>query len=95
MEVLQKSGNGGSSSDSIVMAGYAGLVQLLGGLVADPGVSAGGHAGPGLDFVVHGVPEVYVEELGVQADALVVGPLVQDATGCQLHGSLVWHFLQL
>lgn len=88
MEVLQKSGSGGSSSDSIVMAGYAGLVRLLGGLVADPGVSVGDLAGPGFDFVVHGVPEVYLEELGVQVDALVGGPLVQDATGCRLHVSL-------
>lgn len=80
--MLQKSHSGCSSSDSIVMAGYAGLVQLPGSLVADPGVSGGALAGPGFDFVVHGVPEVY---LGVQIDALVVGPLVQDATGCQLH----------
>ncbi len=86
VEVLQKSGSGGSSSDSIVMAGYAGLVRLLGGLVADPGASVGDHAGPRLDFVGHAVPEMYLEELGV--DALVVGPLVQDATGCQLRVSL-------
>lgn len=71
------------------MAGYAGLVQqLLGGLVADPGVSGGDLAGSGLDFVVRGVPEVYLEELGVQVDVLVVGPLVQDAAGCHLHASL-------
>lgn len=73
------------------MAGYAGLVQLLGGLVAGPGVSGGAHAVSGHDFVVHGVPEV----LGVQPDALVVEPLVQDATGCPIYASLGQHFLQL
>lgn len=91
MQVLQKSGCGGSSCDSIFMAGYAGLVQLLGGLVAGPGVSGGAHAVSGHDFVVHGVPEV----LGVQLDALVVEPLVQDATGCPIYASLGQHFLQL
>lgn len=85
--MLQKSGCGGSSSDRNVRAGYAGLVQLLGGLVADPGVAGGDHAEAGLD-VVHGVLEVYFEELGVQVGALVLGPLVQDVTGCQMHVSL-------
>lgn len=70
------------------MAGYAGLVQHLGSPVADPGVSGGALAGPGFDFVVHAVPEVYLEELELQVDALVVGPLVQDVTGCQLHTPL-------
>lgn len=95
MEALQKSGCGGSSSDSMVTAGYAGPVQLLGGLVADPGASGGGLAEQDLDVVVHGVPEVYLEETGLQADALVAGPLVQDATGCQMNASLGYHFLQL
>lgn len=81
--MLQKSGCGGSISDSTVMAGDAGLVQLLGGLVADPGVSGVAPAGPGLD-VVHSVPQVYIEDLGVQVDVLVVGPLV-----------LGWRFLRL
>ena len=99
--MLQKSGCGGSSSDSIVMAGYAGLVQLLGGPVADPGVPGGDRAAvPGLDVVVvvvvvRGAPEMYTEELGVHLDAPVVGPLVQDATGCQFHASLEYDFLQL
>ncbi len=70
------------------MAGYAGLVQLLGGLVADPGASGGDLAQPGLDFVVHGDPGEYLGDLGVQVDVLVVGPLVQNAAGCLPHVSL-------
>lgn len=69
-------------------------MQHPGGLVADPGVSGGDLAGPGLD--VHGVPEVYVVELGVQVLAPSLGgPLVHDATGCPPRASLGRHFLQL
>lgn len=95
VEVLQKSSGGGSSSGCIVMAGYVGLVQHLGVLVADPGVSGGGLAQPGLDFVVHGVPEVCLEDRVVQVDVPVVGPLVHDAVGCRLHACLGQRFLQL
>lgn len=93
--MLQKSGSGRSSSYSIVMAGYAGLVLLLGGLVADPGVSEGDPAGPGLQLVVHGVPEVYLEEHGVQVHVLVVGHLAHNAAGCRTHASLGQRFLPL
>lgn len=91
--MLQKSGCGGLSSDSIVMARYAALVQLLGDLVVDPGVPGGDHAVPDLAaaavVVVHGVPEVNTEELGVQVDdVLVLGPLVHDVTGRRLRASL-------
>lgn len=68
------------------------------GPVADPGVSEGGHAGPGFHLTVHCVVvvgEVYPEELVVQTDALVDGPVVQDVPGCQLHGLLGQRFLQL
>lgn len=70
------------------MAGYVRPVGFLGDPVADPGVSEGDLAGlVGLDFVVDYVPEVCLEDpgLGVQADALGVGPLGQDVTGCQMH----------
>lgn len=77
------------------MAGYAGLVQLLDDLVVDPDVSGEDLAGAGLDFVAHGVPEVYLEDPVVKVGALVPGHLVQNATGCQLHLFLGWHFLQL
>lgn len=77
----------------LFMACYARLVQLHGGLVADPGVPGGDRAGLGLDFAVHGVLEVCPEEYAVQVDALVLGPLVQIAAGCRV--SLVYHFRQL
>ena len=64
------------------MACYVGPVQLPGGLVADSGVSGGAPAGPGFDFAVHCDPEVCLEE---RPDALVLGPLVDDVTGFQLH----------
>lgn len=90
--MLQKSGCGGLSSDSIVMARYAALVQLLGDLVVDPGVPGGDHAVPDLAaavVVVHGVPGVNTEEPGVQVDdVLVLGPLVHDVTGRRLRASL-------
>lgn len=87
---------------SLVTARCAGLVQPPDGPVADPGVSEGGHAGPGFHLTVHCVVvvvvvvvEVYPEELVVQADALVGGPAVRDVLGCQLHGLLGQGFLQL
>lgn len=83
---------------SLVTARCAGLVQPPDGPVADPGVSEGGHAGPGFHLTVHYdvvVVEVYLEELVVQTDALVGGPAVQGVLGCQLHGLLEQHFLQL
>lgn len=84
---------------SLVTARCAGLVQPPDGPVADPGVSEGGHAGPGFRLTVHYVVavvvEVYLEELVVQTDALVGGPAVQDVLGCQLHGLLGQRFLQL
>lgn len=71
-EVLPQSGV--ASLEQTVMARY-------GGLVADPGESGGDRAEPGLGFVVRGGPELHLQVL---ADALVVEPLVQDATDCQL-----------
>lgn len=50
------------------------FVQLLRGLVADPGVLEGG-------FVVRCVLEMQLEH---QGDVLVIEPLVHDATGCQM-----------
>lgn len=73
------------------MAHYVGLVQPPGGLGAGRGAPGGGLAGPGSDdgvVVVRGVPEVYFEGLGVQNEARAVGPLVHDATGCQLRAPL-------
>ena len=81
--MLQKSGVAGS--DQAVTAGCVGFVQLPGGLAADRGASGADRADPGRGSVVRGVPELRLE---LQADALVVEPLVQDATDCQLDTSL-------
>lgn len=57
-----------------VTAGDAGLELLPGCLVvAGPGVTGGAPAGPGFDFVAGGVPEVYLENFGVQHDVLGAG----------------------
>jgi len=77
------------------MARYAGLVRLPDGLVVHPDVSGGALAGGGLDFVVHDVPVVFLEDDAESLGVLVDGPRVQQPTGRQLHGSLGWHFLQL
>lgn len=53
--------------------------------MADSDVTGGALAGPGFGFLLHGVPEVYLGDPGVQTDALVDGTPVQDAAGCQLH----------
>lgn len=92
VEVLQKSHSGCPSSDSIVMAGCAGLVRLPGVLAADPGVSGGVLAGPGFDFVVRGVPEVFLD---LEVGAPAVGRLVRDVTGCHRGVLLGWRFHRL
>lgn len=57
-----------------VIAGDAGLELLPGCLVAaGPGATGGAPAGPGFDFVAGGVPEVYLENFGVQHGVLVAG----------------------
>lgn len=57
----------------MVMAGDAGLELLPGCLVVGPGATGGAPAGPGFDFVAQGVPDVYLEDFGVQHEALVAG----------------------
>lgn len=69
--MLQKS----LTDKTVILAHYAGLVRLVGGLVADPGVPGGDHAGLGL--VVRGVPDLCLEE---QLDAPVVVRPAQDAS---------------
>lgn len=88
------------------MAADSGFAQLLDDQVVYYHVFEGDLAGPGFDFLVHGVPVVYPEELGVQghvlrvqgdvlgvqSHVLVVGP---HAVGCQLQGFLGRRSLQL
>lgn len=92
VKVLQKSHSGCPSSDSIVTAGCAGLVRLPGVLVADPGVSGGVLAGQRFDFVVRGVPEVYLD---LEVGAPGVGRLVRNVAGCHLGVLPGWRFLRL
>lgn len=77
------------------MAGDAGLEVLPGCLVVGPGATEGAPAGPGFDCVAPGVPEVYLEEFGVQRDALVAGPPVSLAAVYQQREFLEVRFLQL
>lgn len=91
----RKSLSGCFGSGSMVMAGDAGLELLPGGLVVGPGATGGAPAGPGFDFVAQGVPEVYLEDFGVQHDALVAGLPVSSAAGDQQHAFLEVRFLQL
>lgn len=77
------------------MAGDSGLERLPGCLAGGSGVTGGAPAGPGFDFVVGGVPEVYLEDLGEQGDALVVGLHASSAAGCQWHAILGARFHQL
>lgn len=73
-QVLQKSHSGCLAAGSMVIAADAGLELLPGCLaVAGPGATGGAPAGPGSDFVAGGVPEVYLENFGVQHDVLVAG----------------------
>lgn len=77
------------------MAGDAGLELLPGCLVVGPGATGGAPAGPGFDFVAQGVPEVYLEDFGVQHDVLVAGLPVSSAAGYQRRALLEVRFLQL
>lgn len=54
------------------MAADSGFAQLLDDQVVYYHVFEGDLAGPGFDFLVHGVPVVYPEELGVQSHDLGV-----------------------
>lgn len=71
------------------MAADSGFAQLLDDQVVYYHVFEGDLAGPGLDFLVHGVPVVYPEELGVQSHDLgVQGHVLRvqgDVLGVQGH----------
>lgn len=54
------------------MAADSGFAQLLDDQVVYYHVFEGDLAGPGFDFLVHGVPVVYPEELGMQSHDLGV-----------------------
>lgn len=72
------------------MAADSGFAQLLDDQVVYYHVFEGDLAGPGFDFLVHGVPVVYPEELGVQSHDLgVQGHVLRvkgDVLGVQGHG---------
>lgn len=71
------------------MAADSGFAQLLDDQVVYYHVFEGDLAGPGFDFLVHGVPVVYPEELGVQSHDLgVQGHVLRvqgDVLGVQSH----------
>lgn len=71
------------------MAADSGFAQLLDDQVVYYHVFEGDLAGPGFDFLVHGVPVVYPEELGVQShDFGVQGHVLRvqgDVLGVQSH----------
>lgn len=77
------------------MAGDAGLELLAGCLVVGPGATGGAPAGPGFDCVAPGVPEVYLEQSGVQHDALVAGLPVSLAAVYRQRGFLEVRYFQL
>lgn len=57
-----------TSFNNYVIAHYSGLVELVGDLVANPGVSGADRAGLSLVFVPPGVPEENLEEDELQVD---------------------------
>lgn len=71
------------------MAADSGFAQLLDDQVVYYHVFEGDLAGPGFDFLVHGVPVVYPEELGMQSHDLgVQGHVLRvqgDVLGVQSH----------
>lgn len=93
--MLLKSHNGCLGSGTRVIAGDAGLEWLPGCLVGGPGVTGGTPAGPGFDFAVGGVPEVYREDFGDQRDAPVAALPVSSAAGDRRREFLEVRFLQL